>query len=82
MTTAEITDKIKAILCEFLGTEHTEFSIEKTWADLGADSLDEVEIVMDVEEEFGIDIDDEDAERLAKMPIAEGILWLEAQLAQ
>jgi acyl carrier protein len=82
MNTSEITDKTRDILSEQLGADPAEFSTEKTWADYGADSLDEVEIVMAFEEEFGLDIGSEDSERLAKMPISEGILWLESQLAQ
>lgn len=80
MTTAEITDLAKLIVQNNTGCKETDIS--KTYTDHGADSLDEVEIIMDFEETFGMDIDDEDAERLAKLPITETILWLESQLAQ
>lgn len=82
MTTSEITDKIRDILCEQLALNPTEIDTSKTWEDHTADSLDEVEIIMAIEEEFSLDINDEDAERLAKLPVSEGLLWLATQLAQ
>ena len=82
MTTSEISDKIHDILSEQLGLNKPEIDPDKTWEDHTADSLDEVEIVMAIEKEFSLQIEDEDAERLAKMPINEGVLWIEAQLSQ
>lgn len=79
MTTDEITKWTKQIVQEQLNPESIDLS--KTFADHGADSLDEVEIIMDFEETFDLDIDDEDAERLAKLPIKETIAWLENKLA-
>lgn len=79
MTTDEITNLTKQIVRDILCDE--EIDISKTFADYGADSLDEVEIIMDFEETFDLDIDDEDAERLAKLPIKETITWLENKLA-
>lgn len=82
MSTFEITDKIRDILIEQLGTDPAEFNPGKVWYDYGADSLDIVEITMAVEDEFGLDIGDEDAERLGELPVSETIIWLESQLAQ
>ena len=58
-------DKIKEIIIDKLGVENSKITIEaKFIEDLGADSLDTVELIMQFEEEFGIEIPDEDAEKL------------------
>jgi acyl carrier protein len=65
--TIEIQDtaqKIIAIIAEKLHIEKTAVNAQSTLQDLGADSLDMVDIIMKVEEEFGIEINDEDAEKL------------------
>jgi acyl carrier protein len=60
-----IEDKIKKIIAEKLGVEAAEVVPEASFVDdLGADSLDLVELIMSMEEEFDIDISDEDAEKL------------------
>ena len=60
-----IEDKIKKIIGEKLGVEAGEVVPEASFVDdLGADSLDLVELIMSMEEEFDIDISDEDAEKL------------------
>jgi len=53
---------IADILVEQLGCDPASIKPDSTFTDLGADSLDEIEIVRAFEEEFAIDIDDEDAE--------------------
>lgn len=60
-----IEDKIKKIIAEKLGVETSEIVPQASFVDdLGADSLDLVELIMSMEEEFDIDISDEDAEKL------------------
>jgi acyl carrier protein len=57
-------EKVKALIKEKLNIEGTEITLTTSFADLGADSLDIVELIMGLEEEFGIEIPDEDAEKL------------------
>jgi acyl carrier protein len=62
---SEISDKIKAIVVEHLGVEESKVTPEASFIDdLGADSLDTVELVMAFEEAFEIEIPDEDAEKI------------------
>ena len=61
----EITEKVKQIISEQLGVEEGEVTSSASFVDdLGADSLDTVELVMALEEEFGNEIPDEQAEKL------------------
>jgi acyl carrier protein len=58
-------DKVKSIIVEQLGVDESAVTPEASFIDdLGADSLDTVELVMALEEEFGIEIPDEDAEKI------------------
>ena len=58
-------DKVKEIVVEQLGVEAGDVAIDSTFIDdLGADSLDIVELIMAFEEEFGIEIPDEVAEKI------------------
>ena len=58
-------DKVRDIVVEQLGVEADEVTLESTFIDdLGADSLDIVELIMAFEEEFGIEIPDEAAEKI------------------
>ncbi|WP_418790094.1 acyl carrier protein [Phosphitispora sp. TUW77] len=58
-------DKVKSIIVDQLSVEDEEVKIESTFVDdLGADSLDIVELVMALEEEFDLEIPDEDAEKI------------------
>jgi len=60
-----VEDKVKKIIAEKLSVELEEVIPEASFVDdLGADSLDLVELIMSMEEEFDIDISDEDAEKL------------------
>lgn len=58
-------DKVKEIIVEQLGVEEDQVKLEASFIDdLGADSLDIVELVMALEEEFDLEIPDEDAEKI------------------
>jgi len=60
-----VADKVKEIIVEQLGVNPEEVTMEASFVnDLGADSLDTVELVMALEEEFNIEIPDEEAEKL------------------
>ena len=61
----DIASKVKQIIHEQLGVAEAEIKVESKFVDdLGADSLDTVELVMAFEEEFGIEIPDEEAEKI------------------
>ncbi|TET63879.1 acyl carrier protein [Candidatus Aerophobetes bacterium] len=65
MTKDEILKKVKEITSEQLGVDEPQITPEAKFVeDLGADSLDTVELVMALEEEFDLEISDEDAEKL------------------
>lgn len=65
METEEIFEKVKGIIIEQLGTAETAINMEASFIDdLGADSLDIVELIMAVEEEFDLEIPDADAEKV------------------
>jgi acyl carrier protein len=62
---SSISDRIKQIVAEQLGVDEDQVTTEASFMDdLGADSLDTVELVMALEEEFDIEISDEDAEKI------------------
>ncbi|HTG33500.1 MAG TPA: acyl carrier protein [Thermoanaerobaculia bacterium] len=63
-----IADKVKSIIVEQLGVDEEEVTLDASFTeDLGADSLDIVELVMAFEEEFGIEIPDEEAEKISNV---------------
>ena len=65
MTNPSIEDRVKKIVCDQMGTTTDKISAETSFInDLGADSLDRVELVMEFEDEFEISIPDEDAEKI------------------
>ena len=68
MTKEEVVAKLKAIVSDRLDVEEDQVTPEKNFVeDLGADSLDIVELIMGIEEEFEIEIPDEDAEKLTSV---------------
>jgi acyl carrier protein len=76
----DIGEKVKAIIVEQLGIKQEEVSNEASFVDdLGADSLDTVELVMALEEEFGIEIPDEDAEKIRT--VEDAIKYIENKVA-
>ena len=65
MSSEEIFDKVKEIIIEQLGVTESSITMEASFIDdLGADSLDIVELIMALEEEFDIEIPDSDAEKV------------------
>ena len=77
---SSISEKVKAVIAEQLGVKSDEVTeAAKFVDDLGADSLDTVELVMALEEEYGVEIPDEDAEKLTT--VGEAIKYVEEKLA-
>lgn len=65
---SSIPEKVKDIIVEQLGVDEDQVTEDASFVDdLGADSLDQVELVMALEEEFGIEIPDEDAEKITRV---------------
>jgi acyl carrier protein len=74
---SSVAEKVKSIIVEQLGVEADEVTPDASFTDdLGADSLDIVELVMAFEEEFGIEIPDEDAEKITR--VKEAVDYIEA----
>jgi acyl carrier protein len=77
ITMSEIASKVKAIIVDKLGVEETEVTPEASFTnDLGADSLDTVELIMEFEKEFNIAIPDEQAEKITT--VGEAVSYIEA----
>ena len=73
---SEIASKVKAIIVDKLGVEESEVKNEASFTnDLGADSLDTVELIMEFEKEFGISIPDEEAEKIGT--VGDAIAYIE-----
>ena len=73
---SEIAQKVKSIIVEKLGVEESEVTPEASFTnDLGADSLDTVELIMEFEKEFNISIPDEQAENITT--VGQAIAYLE-----
>ena len=74
---SSIEQQVKAIVAEQLGVKEEEVTNDASFVDdLGADSLDTVELVMAFEEEFGIEIPDEDAEKITR--VKEAVEYIES----
>src|SRR3954465_14656168 len=72
-----VADKVKSIIVEQLGVDEEEVTADASFVDdLGADSLDTVELVMAFEEEFGLEIPDEDAEKITR--VKEAVEYIES----
>ncbi|MCJ8281239.1 MAG: acyl carrier protein [Rivularia sp. ALOHA_DT_140] len=80
MSQAEIFEKVKKIVAEQLGVEDEKITPNAHFAnDLGADSLDTVELVMALEEEFDIEIPDEAAEKITT--VQEAVDYINSKVA-
>jgi acyl carrier protein len=80
MTPAEIEAKVKKAIIDKLGVEESKVTLEASFInDLGADSLDTVELVMKFEEEFDMKIPDEDAEKITK--VGDAVNYIVSKLA-
>ena len=78
---ADVAQKVRSIIAEQLGVKIEEVTDSASFVDdLGADSLDTVELVMALEEEFGIEIPDEEAEKMTN--VGEAIRYVEAKAAK
>ena len=76
---ASVEEKVKHIIVEQLGVDEEEVKMEASFVDdLGADSLDVVELVMALEEEFGLEISDEDAEKLTT--VKQAIVYIDGHV--
>jgi len=72
-------NKVKEIIIDRLGLEESEVTTEASFAnDLGADSLDTVELIMEFEKEFNISIPDQDAEKIST--VGEAIKYIQDNL--
>ncbi len=77
----EITDKVKKIVADHLGVDESKVVEEASFIDdLGADSLDTVELVMAFEEEFGSEISDSEAEKI--LTVGDAIKFIESKSSQ
>lgn len=71
MSSDEIVERVKSIIVNKLGVEESEVTPEASFTnDLGADSLDTVELVMDFEKEFGVQIAEDQAEKITTVGMA------------
>ena len=78
---SEISEKVKAVIVDKLGVQLSEVTEDANFnTDLGADSLDTVEMIMDFEKEFGISIPDEEAEKIKT--VGEAISHIEAAVSK
>ncbi|HEV7668245.1 MAG TPA: acyl carrier protein [Thermoanaerobaculia bacterium] len=76
-----VMEKVKGIIVEQLGVDEEEVTLEASFTDdLGADSLDIVELVMAFEEEFGIEIPDESAEKIST--VRQAVEYIEANAGE
>lgn len=73
---SDITSRVKAIIVDKLGVEESEVTTEASFTnDLGADSLDTVELIMEFEKEFDIQIPDDQAEKIST--VGQAIKYIE-----
>lgn len=77
---SEIEEKVKAIIVEKLGVDAAQVTMEASFsADLNADSLDTVELIMEFEKEFGITIPEEDTQKIST--VGDAVAYIEKAIA-
>ena len=80
-TMSEIESRVKAIIVEKFGVSESEVTSEANFTnDLSADSLDRVELIMEIEDEFGISIPEEQAEKIAT--VGDAVKYVEEKVAE
>ena len=78
---SEIESRVKSIIVEKFGVAESEVTTEASFTnDLGADSLDTVELIMEIEDEFGISIPDDLAEKIST--VGDAIRFVEEEVAK
>ena len=78
---SDVSDKVRSIICDQLMVDQEEITDESSFVeDLGADSLDTVELIMEFEDEFSIEISDEQAEKIST--VGEAVAYLEKLLSE
>ncbi len=77
---ATVIERVTKVVVDRLGVDESEVKLEASFRDdLGADSLDVVELVMEFEEEFDLQIDDEDAEKIAT--VGDAVSFIESKVS-
>jgi acyl carrier protein len=77
---SEIENKVKAIIVDKLGVEESQVTLDASFAaDLNADSLDTVELIMEFEKEFNITIPDEDTQKIST--VGDAVAYIEKAVA-
>ncbi|ASS91590.1 MAG: acyl carrier protein [Bacillaceae bacterium] len=76
---ADVLERVTKIIVDRLGVDESEVKLESSFKDdLGADSLDVVELVMELEDEFGMEISDEEAEQI--VTVGDAVNYIQSKL--